>query len=201
MKTEEVGYFGHFSDLRATLDIRAYRERMFGVIDTQSYTFPGYALRRVDDSVNYQDFETHGIEFQWRWKPFAETEIWLNHNEQSFRWTRNRFNPANTSHSNNIPPQHTSSIAWFQKLPQGVDLAVIYSTTSEMTWRNQAKKLKPIGRTDVRLAYPFRIGATKAEVAVTVQALGGDYVAYYPEENFPRLLFERRAFGTLRLEF
>lgn len=83
----------------------------------------------------------------------------------------------------------------------GADLTVIYSTTSEMTWRDQARKLEPIGRTDIRLAYPFRIGTTQAEVAVTVQAVGGDYVAYYPELAQPRMLFERRAFGTLRLEF
>lgn len=202
LKTEEIGYFGNFSDLRSTLDIRAYRERMLGVVDSKKDPIPGYPVRQVDDFVNYRDFETRGIEFQFRWKPFSTTEVWLNHNEQSFHWTADRFSPATVSdYLNNMPPQRASTLAVFQKLPGNFDLSVIHSTTSGMTWRDQTRKLGSISRTDMRIAYPFRIGATRAEASLAVQALGGDYIASYTNSDFPPMSFERRAFGTLRLEF
>ncbi len=198
LETEELGYFGEFRAARMTLDVRAYRERMYGVIDTRCIVWGCGGLGV--DYVNYRDLETRGVEFQLRWKPFAGTEVWLNHNDQRFDWTRDRYNPGFV-HRQHVPPRRNSTLALFQKLPGNIDLSLIYSTTTEMTWRDLERSLRPIGRTDLRIAYPFRMGSTRAEASLTVQALGGGYVASYPRTNFPSLSFERRAFGTLRLEF
>lgn len=52
-------------------------------------------------------------------------------------------------------------------------------------------------RTDVRLAYPFRIGANKAEVALTVQSVNGPATFVRVQENFQ---LARKSFLTLRME-
>ncbi|MEW6163896.1 MAG: TonB-dependent receptor [Pseudomonadota bacterium] len=194
LKTEEVGYFGNFQDWRLTLDVRAYRERMLGVIDKKRYTLPGYVLGQVDDFVNVRNLETHGIEYQLRWKPWADTEIWLNQSAQRMRWNED-------GRQTSMPPERALMLAIFQRLPNDVELTLIYSSTSEMTWRDEFRKLKPVGRTDLRVAYPFRVGTTRMEAALTVQALNGDHVASYPDLSHPQFLQERRAYGTLRLEF
>jgi hypothetical protein len=49
---------------------------------------------------------------------------------------------------------------------------------------------------DVRLAYAFRVGATRGELAATVQSFGGNHEEYLPGQNFGR-----RAFVSLRLDY
>jgi hypothetical protein len=49
---------------------------------------------------------------------------------------------------------------------------------------------------DARLAYAFRTGATRGELSVTVQSLGGTHMEYQRTQ-----FFGRRAFVSLRLDF
>lgn len=198
LKSHELGYFGNFRDWRLTLDVRAYHERMLGVVQNLGYVIPGYVnpiapAQLPNDLVNMRNFTTHGIEYQLRWKPFTDTEIWLNQNVQRYHW--------DDGWTNHKPPMRAMTFALFQKLPLGLDLGLIHYTTSSMTWRDHTRVLDEIRRTDVRLAYPFRVGATRAEVAMAVQAADGNYMASYPDRNYPRMIQERRAYGTLRVEF
>jgi iron complex outermembrane receptor protein len=193
LKTEEIGYFGNWRDQRMTLDVRIYNERMTGVIDKQAYRLAGYSIRKVDDYVNARDLATRGVEWHLRWKPLPDSEIWLAHNTQHFAW-------SDPYRLNNLPPRNASTLAWFQRLPNNFDLGVIHSSTGRMTWRDENKVLGRTERTDIRLAKPFRIGATRGEAALVVQAAGGDYVASRPADGYS-FVQERRAFGTLSLEF
>lgn len=191
--SHEAGYFGNFHDWRLTLDVRAYHESMKGVIANREYDLPGYTVRKVNDYVNFRDMETHGIEYQLRWKPFADTEIWLNHNTQGYRWLDGQ--------NIRMPPVRSGTLALFQKLPLDFDFSLIFHTSTPMTWRHQQTKLPELRRVDARLAKSFRMGATRAEAAISVHAVGGDYVASYPLISQPAMIQERSAFGTLRLEF
>lgn len=184
--TREAGYFGNFRDWRLTLDVRVYRERMDDLIDRD--TLPSGLF----DFINRPGFIIQGFEYQLRWKPLANTEIWLNQNFQDFIWDDPLQN------GKNVPPTRSTTIALFQKLPAGLDLGVMFHALGAMTWRDSGEQLPSQHRTDIRLAYPFRIGSTRAEAAVVVQAANGSRPEFLPSENFK---FERRAFGTLRLEF
>jgi hypothetical protein len=74
----------------------------------------------------------------------------------------------------------------------------MYHSTGKMSWGGDAKDVLPAShRLDARLALLFRIGSTKAEAAVTVQAADGGNPEHLLSKNFTS---ERRAFGTLRLE-
>jgi iron complex outermembrane receptor protein len=120
----------------------------------------------------------------------ATTELWINQAFERMSWERNIDGP--------MPPTHATTLALFQKLPRNLDFSLMYHVTGAMTWNQQADALPSRRRLDMRLARPFQIGSTHAEVALVAQALNGSYPEYQAGSG---LVFERRAFGTLRLEF
>lgn len=194
LTSHEVSYLGQFRELRMTLDMRLYHERLRGLIGTAPYrlpvSLPGTG-NVVDDYVNKPGLRTTGLEFQLRWSPREGSVLWFNQNLQD------------SEHENPLlferkAPRHASTLALFQKLPASMNLTVMYHALGRMTWRGGKDLLPPTQRLDLRLDYPFRIGTTRAEAALTVQALNGDQPEFLPSANFR---FQRRAFGTLRLEF
>jgi len=187
--SQEIGYFGNFHEMRMTLDVRGYIERMRDRVDRIDYVIPGN-LYLSKDFANAEGFTIHGIEYQLRWKPFEKTELWLNQNFQSILWDKVT--------TNNLPPAGVTTVALFQKLPYDLDLSLMYQSIDAMTWRGASEKLPARHRVDARLALPFRIGSTRAEASFTVQATNGNYQEFLPSQGFT---FERRAYGTLRLEF
>lgn len=199
--TQEIGYFGNFQSWRMTLDLRAYVEKMRDLIDERERILPGYVLPPntpipVKDYANGPGFRASGIEYQLRWKPWNDTEIWLNQNFSRLVW-----DVAGTSvvRDDYLPPARMATVALFQRLPHGFDFSVMYHSIGGMNWGANPKDALPArDRVDLRLARSFRIGTTRAEAALTIQAANGDYPEYYLRKNF---VSERRAFGTLRLEF
>lgn len=197
--SQEVGYFGNFRDWRLTLDVRGYIETLKSLISEGVRTIPGYVNPitqvplPVADFVNGPGAKIRGVEYQLRWKPMDETEIWLNQTFQSLLWDNDQEDK-----SINLPPTRATMIALFQKLPFNLGLSVMYHTMGGMTWGKDDDALPRRHRLDARLAWPFRIGATRAEAAFAVQAADGNHPEYLLRKN---LVFERRAFGTLRLEF
>lgn len=205
LQVREVGYFGNFHAIRMTLDVRGYVERTEKLIEDTVVTIPGYvyppnifglpagASIPVGGFANQPGFKTQGLEYQLRWKPFQETEIWLNQNFQQWRWDADA-----TYRDISLPPTHATTLALFQKLPHELDLSVMFQTMKAMTWGGQSDVLPPRRRLDIRLAFPFRIGTTRAEWAWVTQAANGNSPEYLLRRRYE---FERRTFGTLRLEF
>jgi iron complex outermembrane recepter protein len=189
----ELGYLAEIHALNTTLDVRAFDERLVGTVSTSRYRLPA-ALpvtgSRVRDFINRRDARIQGLDYQLRWKPWSNTELWINQSWQRFVW--------GDEWDNHLPPHRTTTLALFQKLPANLDLSVMYHSTSPVTWRGDEDILPTTHRLDLRLAYPFQIGGTRAEAALTVQAANGDVPEFQATENFK---FARRAFGTLRIEF
>ena len=194
LQTQELGYFGNLRDWSMTLDVRAYHERLRNLIDTFSYNLPvslPATGTKVTDYANYPGLTAQGIEYQWRWSPLERTELWINQNFEHYAW-------EDKSKTDHLPPSYATTVALFQKLPGNVNLTLSYATSGTMTWRSTSNQLQHSRRVDARLGYPFQVGSTKAEAAVAVQAANGDQPVYLPSENF---IFERRLYGTIRLEF
>lgn len=186
LDTRELGYFGNFREARLTLDVRAFDERMRDGVDRINSPPTPY------DFTNRLAFNVRGLEYQMRWKPRDNTEILLNQSFTHLKWV------SGDSQENNQPPARATTFALFQKLPGNFDLSLMFHSSGAMTWRNQTARLPERRRLDVRLAHLFRVGSTRAEAAVTVQAANGSYPEFLPAAGFT---FERRAFATLRLEF
>lgn len=207
LQTTEIGYFGNFRDARITLDVRGYVERVSELIQDATTTIPGYVIPAVpvnpwvaagtpipvDSFANRPGFKIRGLEYQLRWKPLTDTEIWLNQTFQKLVWDNDA--PAADI---NRPPTHATTVAWFQKLPHGLDFSLMVHAWADMSWGNARDALPPHRRIDARLAWPFRVEGTRGEIAVTAQALNGNYPEYLYRRGVE---FERRALGSLRLEF
>lgn len=195
LHSEEVGYQGRFPAHRMTLDVRAYHERMDSIIHQREYLrVPSLPLTtNVVDYANRPGLDVTGLEYQLRWKPLDSSEIWLNQSFSNLQWDDPNWNARDERR----PPESSTTIAWFQRLPAQLQLTVIYQQMGGMTWRDNRDWLAPTRRTDVRLAYPFRMGGTKAEVSFTVQSAEGDRPFFLPSKGFE---LGRRSFVNLRLE-
>lgn len=187
----ELGYFGNFREWRLTLDVRAFDERMKEIVVMQARPLAQVlAGRGIVDFVNLGAFKTRGLEYQLRWKPLAGTEFWINQAFQRTSWAANADKA--------MPPTHATTIAWFQKLPHDFDFSLIHQSLGAMTWNKAEDRLPSRRQLDMRLAKQFRMGSSRAEAALAVQAANGSLPAYQTGTGFT---LERRAFATLRLEY
>lgn len=198
LATYEVGYYGRWPEARLSLDVRGYEERFSQqVAKRNGYVFsvPGLVTWQVEEFANGSSLRVRGLEYQLSWEPWSGSRVLLN---QSFsRLLRPAGLPA-TFYTERLPPSQLTTLAWFQQLPHDWDVSFLYHGHSGMTWRTQAARLPSTQRVDVRVAKQFRLGQTRAEAAVTVQALGGDQVEF--TSQVPSV-FTRRAFASLKLEF
>jgi len=212
LEAQELGYFGNFRQWNMTIDVRAYSEKVRDLIVTNNHgSAPGYVYPNnplvvfvegvlgtplVGSSVpvitfgNMNGFKTRGLEYQLRWKPFSGTELWVNQAFERTHWAANADRP--------MPPTHATTIAWFQKLPHDFDFSLIHQSLGAMTWNKAEDRLPSRRQLDMRLAKQFRIGSSRAEAALAVQAANGSLPAYQTGTGF---MLERRAFATLRFEF
>ena len=82
-------------------------------------------------------------------------------------------------------------------LPGDLSASLMYATTGAMSWRSYPQSLlKSEHQVDFRLGWKFRVGATRGELAGTVQQANGSR-----QEFLPTYTLDRRAYATLRLEF
>lgn len=197
LRSTEIGYVGRFPNQSLTLDARLYHERMDEIIKVSTYPSPlmpsGSAKSKTRDYVNLTGLTMVGLEYQLRWKPFSHTELWFNQSFSDLQWD----DPRIDGRDERRPPAHATLIGVFQRLPWDVQLSVVHERLGGMTFRDNRDWMPFSHRTDVRLAYPFRIGATKAELAFTVQSVEGDRPFFLVRRNFE---LARKTFLTLRME-
>lgn len=204
LRSIELGYFGNVHDWRLTLDLRVFHERLMQLIDNVPTALPGYVTLPnpfglpvgvpipVEIFTNTQGFRTWGLEYQLRWKPVPKTEIWLSQSFQKLAWDDDEHSEYNQ------PPSHATTVTWFQKLPHEMNFSLMLQSLDQMTWGNLKDRLPSRRRVDARLAWPFLVGSMRAEMAINLQVPIGDYPEYLFRRGYE---FERRAFGSLRLEF
>lgn len=194
LRSQEIGYLGRFPNQNLTVDVRLYNERLVGFIGVEKYDNPETGIDDVKDYMNKPGFEIRGVESQMRWKPFEGSEIWWNQSFSTLDWE----DPVLNARRERRPPQHASTLAWFQRLPGQFQLSVVYQFLGSMTWRDKRDWLAAAHRTDVRLAYPFRVGGAKAEASLTVQSAEGSRPFFLPRRN---LEVGRRTFMNISMEY
>jgi iron complex outermembrane receptor protein len=182
MDVAEVGYLGDFRAYGLKVDMRGFREKMES--RTRFYGNP-------NDVINRSPTLQHGWETQLRWQPLPETQVVLNHTALRITDTDNE-QPADRF----AAPSHFSSLAVFQSLPEDFDLGIIYTMTGQMAWVSLSDMLPAAHQLDLRLARKFRVGSTRAEAALVVQAVEATHYEFLPGQ-----VFKRRAFATLRFDF
>lgn len=197
---KEIGYLGEFRPLNLSVDVRGFHETVTDALVTTTY-FNGVTI--VSEKTNSPDsLRMRGYEYQLRWQPTAKTRIWFSH--MTMDCTEPRLGngmmqsivPGLVDSRGLATPHRAESLAIFQSLPGNVDLTVIYSVMTPMTWSTPSEMLPAQHRTDVRLAKHFLIGSTRVEAALATQAVDGPYQQYSPGRYF-----NRRTFATLRFDY
>ena len=174
----EVGYLGELRSLNLKADVRVFSERI-----NRRHWAVGV------DFVNLPGPELHGVEYQFDWRPFADTRL-------VFAEAQLREQPGRDgAFEQNEAPHRTGSLSLYQKLPQDFDLTLIQHYATAYQW-GVGQLVAGSRELDVRLARSFRSDGTRGEVALTVQSLGGGYKGFVPDQ-----MFGRRAFVSLRLDF
>ena len=188
----ELGYLGQFIDNRLSLDVRAFQENMGGRIKRIQYALPaGTTLLKSApyDYVNGEGLTIRGLEYELKWRPWRDAQFILG---QTYIDLNSSFWEDSL-----IAPKLASTLSYFQKLPGGLDLSVMYARSGEarLVSSTLPNNFFSKSRTDIRLAWPLRIGRTKGELAAVVQNVGAPY-----RDLDPAFKFERRAFVTLQIE-
>ncbi len=182
----ELGYLLDAPQLGVGLDVRVFHEQIGGFISQlNENTIP---KRSVKDYANTGDFAIRGLEYQLKWRPWQGAELNFNQTFMDIRST-----DLGTKYA---APKRASTLAFFQKLPNGLDLTLLHQDAGKMTLQGASDGSEVARkRTDVRVSAPVRVAGYRGELAVVVQNVGAPYTDFRP--NF---FFERRAFVTLSFE-
>lgn len=187
----EIGYLGEFRPLKLSADVRVFNEH---VRDLLRFARPCGGC--PNDVVNKDGNTQRGSEVQFKWQPLPDTQV-------LFNYMRLRLEPDAESTSavdRYRAPRRNAMLALFQRLPHGFDFSLIHTYVSEFFYIRLSDMLPDRRQTDLRLARQFRIGATRAEAALTVRAAPGGHIDFV-ERNQPPHYLGRRAVASLRLEF
>lgn len=191
--TRELGYYGSFSWLNSSLDVRIFDESLTGLSQRQSYPLPpGSSLvpSTPADYVNGDSFTLRGLELQWQGRPWPGAQLGFS---QTFANVLFPHPPTRPQLADSMP-ESASTVLLTQQLPYDLQFSISHQYSKP--FRLQSDEFKQyINRTDWRLAKALRYGRHTGELAVTVQNQGQPYADF--DQSF---LFERRAFVTLRLD-
>lgn len=180
VRTGEVSYLGEFRSVGLTVDARVFDENVSRIVD-QTGT-PANFLNRWDARVR-------GLEYQLRWAPSADTLVLFNQ-------TRLRIDSEDGRVADSAPRRSTT-LFLSHRLPMGLQVSLAQHWIGGFRWAGGNYGALPMQRRlDLRLAYPFRSGPAKYEIALVSQSVRHPYT-----EFTPGYVFERRNFATLSLEF
>lgn len=216
LDTTEIGYLWDLKEYRASLDFRAFHERMADKLQYSSlklnaanrdifqYQPAGFPFGTADSYFNAETVRSRGFEYQFKWQPFDGTRILYNHSyiridtlvAPSFDYAYPASDIATmTNFTQHSAPRHAGYLMWMQQLPYNLESSISYYKSGYMRWTRNTY-IDPIERVDWRLAWPFKFGANRGELAYTVQAANRTNAEFRNTR-----LFGQRNWVSLRLDF
>ncbi|UCV03812.1 TonB-dependent receptor plug domain-containing protein [Dechloromonas denitrificans] len=186
--TLELGYLGQYKPWRASFDFRAFHERSPNRITIIPYAPPATAADdkfedsahpygRADSALNLERVTIQGYEYQANWQALERTRLLYSYayiRTYAFLSSEDMVVDA----ANNIAkisrqtsesaPRRSQSLMVIQKLPFDLEASLMYYKSGWMRWRRNSYT-SPYERVDWRLAWPFKLGSSRAEVAYTAQ--------------------------------
>ncbi|NMG44299.1 TonB-dependent receptor plug domain-containing protein [Aromatoleum toluvorans] len=223
----EIGYLGDFREQGLFVDVRAFQEKVSdrilsvprALVPPQCEVLGLLKRPRVcgsyTDFINGQDLDIRGAEYVLRWRPRQGSEFTLNQtfthidsrvNEQVFALNAQTARNAER-HMNHSAPTRATVLRWTQELPGGAQMSIAHFRYGRFQW-TAGTSVDPFDRTDVRLAYPFRAGPTRGEVALTGQGIEGRRAEFrrrgadrHDPDFAPPQFLDPRYWVSLTLEF
>lgn len=190
MDSVELGYLYHLAKLGLDLDVRLFHNRLDDIIDIDTaYPVTGEVSDNISNIVfaNLYQARQWGGEYQLRWQPGKASWLTL-----SQSWVRTR---ADTADLRNSAPAYTLSLLASHDFGL-VTGSLGYYRVGGMRWVNSDADAPAHDRLDLRVSHAFKLGKTRAELAVAAQSILGDYSEFDNDR-----LFQPRAYASLRLHF
>lgn len=183
----ELGYLFYLAGRTLTGDVRLFDEHISDGIATTASTPTAF--------VNSEDYRITGGELDLVWRPHPAVRVGLSHAaaEVQINQSPNLYPTAFTTQY--AVPKTSDALSLMLNLPGGYSASLIYSQAERLALMSAVGKTINMERTDVRLAKNFRLGKSKAELALTVQNLNNPY-----PDGDRKFYFDSRAMVTLRVE-
>lgn len=226
--SKEIGYLGEFKSLGLTLDARYFREDVSNWIRPalDPFAVPGATLGDANcpiynaltqggcglygDFYNVIDAKIAGWETQIVWRPARATELGLGFSQTRIDadWVLAKYptDPDVIRFIEGSAPRHSASVWGRQRLLDRITVSGAYYRVDAMRWTRNSLAAE-YHRFDWRVAYEFKLGPAKAEVAWTVRSDGGDHVESRGLQSNgvvpwgPPETVETQHFATLRVDF
>lgn len=195
--SREIGYLGEWPEHGLSLDVRLFHERIRNYISAECPTgdsadckpsaHPATYLAR--DWYNTGSARQKGCEAQVKWQATVDTQILVNY---AFLHIDSGFDEQRYS------PPHLSGLHLMRRFPGEVDLTLSQYWVSAFEPIGQGP-LPAYQRLDARIAKRFKLAGQRAQVALTLQNLGGDYLEF--SDDTPDNIFDRRAYAHFQMDF
>jgi iron complex outermembrane receptor protein len=184
----EIGYLGDFPRLGLSLDVRVFEEQVLDLIKQQSYVLPGSGIlnSQATDYYNGENFNTHGYEYQLKFKPWRDGQL---------IYSQSAIDSTQSVGNGTVGAYRSQSIMFMQHLSGGLNFSLMYSEADASHFPGMVLASPATSRTDVRLAKAMRLGGRRAELSFVVQNLGASY-----QDFDPSFRFYQQAYVMLRLE-
>ncbi|HWI13362.1 MAG TPA: TonB-dependent receptor, partial [Burkholderiales bacterium] len=187
--SRDAGYVGEFPHAGLMVDLRVFSDRITDLIREVLVPYPASLDGVTRDFRNLADLHQYGFETQLRWRPTRSTQLGI-----AQARVLNSSNDAAVARST---PKSTYSAFVVHTLPSGLSGTLMAFHQDAVQALGYSEPQRPINRIDARLAQQYRIGRTKAEVALVAQNLLNYSYTDFRHEN----VFDRRVYATLRLEY
>jgi iron complex outermembrane receptor protein len=178
----ELSYLGDWSRNGMVFDARVFRERVTEIITQQIYSLPAgtefdpksdaYDLRNAD-SANLL-----GVEGQLRYRPSAN-QLWLAGGNVARR-------TASTNAIADSIPRYGAHALGSIRFPSDFNASIAYYLSAPIRWLGEPVGIGAGQRLDLKLEKVFRIGPTRASIALVSQALLGNLTEFKPSQQFTR---------------
>ena len=188
----ELGYLFSKPEWGINLDVRAFRNRIYGVVDTAlvpASDIDGSALAYI----NALEINQRGLEYQLKWQFGARRWLAL-----SQSWLHTEPTPGSDYYPQSAPPRILSLLATHPI--GGVDVSLGYYRVSKLRWLG-ADFESQYQRLDLRLAKSWKTPRSKIETSLTLQSLLGDEYESYSPYRYRQQKFDRRGYFSLKYEF
>ncbi len=196
----ELGYHGEFPVSKLSLDFRVYRDTVRNII----------ALASNDSSVsdlvgnggstfrNEGHAEISGADLQLEYRPSPRTRLFLAyaHANQEGR-VRSKISPVEYSNTLHSTPTETTNLMVLHKFPNNIEASANYRIVTDMEFLGGGTEpTRNYTTGDLRLAWKFRSGDIRGQMAMTVQNITG---AHFDFDD--SAVLDTRYLYTLSLEF
>jgi iron complex outermembrane receptor protein len=191
--SSELGYIFSKPGWGLNLDIRAFHNRIYDIVDTEYIAFPDLVDGRTLTYVNKPEVKQRGLEYQLRWRPAPRSWLVL-----SQSWIATTSDPGTDYYPDSVPSRTLSLLA--TQSFAGIDVSLGYYRMSEMRWFVAGFESK-YNRLDLRLAKDWKTRDGKVEAALVIQGLLGEEFESFADDLYQQQYFKRRGYLSLKYEF